>query len=362
MNDARWPPLCYHPSMGPIDDLTDLERLWYALAPPEASDAARAVYQRTRLWTSGNLPAVDVPYDPYREDHWAAAARIADYAAVLPDARTVVDIGPGDGWPSIPLAQAMPHARIVGVDPASRRTEVCAENALRLGVRNASFVTASAGALPFANGSVDLVTAAASLEETPSPEAVFEEIARVLRPGGVLRASYQVWRLPVPEIETVALTEAVDGLLYVYARRSQSPARERRYLLLLPSDGAAAEAHREALIASAEEPRAYGETLLLAGSPLGAPLLGRLAPLARASMVVELRRWTTPWLAEGLGAAGFRDVRATQHAGDLARAVARRLIASGGIDAVSGEFEILTRAFGEAAASLPGGEMVTAVR
>ncbi len=348
--------------MALLDDLTDLERRWRALAPPEASDAARAVYQRTRLWTSGNLPAVDVPYDPRREDHWAAAARIADYAAALPDAGTVIDIGPGDGWPSIPLAQAMPRARLVGVDPASRRTEVCMANASRHGVGNASFVTASADALPFADGAVDLVTAAASLEETPRPDAVFEEIARVLRPGGVLRASYQVWRLPAPEIETVALTEAVDGLLYVYARRSQTPARERRYLLLLPSDGAAAEVHRDALIASAEEPRAYGETLLRGGSPLGVPLLERLAPLALASMVVELRRWTTPWLVEALRAAGFRDVRATQHAGDLARAVARRLVASGDIDAVAGRFEVLTRALGEAAGTLPGEEMVTAIR
>lgn len=348
--------------MAPTDDLTDLERLWRNLAPPEASDAARAVYQRTRLWTSGNLAAVDVSYDPRREDHWAAAARIADYADALPEARTVIDIGPGDGWPSIPLAQVMPHARLIGVDPASRRTVVCTANAVRLGVANASFVTASADAMPFANGSVDLVTAAVSLEETPRPEAVFEEIARVLRPGGVLRASYQVWRLPAPEIETVALTEAVDGLLYIYARRSQSPARERRYLLLLPSEGAAADAHREALIASAEEARAYGETLLRPGSPLGAALLERLAPLATASMVVELHRWTTPWLVEALGAAGFRDVRATQHAGDLARAVARRLVVAGVIDGVAGQFDALTRAIGEAAASLPGEEMVTAVR
>ena len=348
--------------MAAPDDLTDLERLWRTLAPPEASDAARAVYQRTRLWTSGNLPAVDVPYDPRREDHWAAAARIADYASALPDAGTIIDIGPGDGWPSIPLAQAMPYAHIVGVDPASRRIEVCAANASGLSVGNASFLTASADALPFADAAADLVTAAASLEETPRPEAVFHEIVRVLRPGGVLRASYQVWRLPAPEIETVALTEAVDGLLYVYARRSQTPARERRYLLLLPSDGAAAEAHRDALIASAQEPRAYGETLLRAGSPLGVPLLERLAPLARASMVVELRRWTTPWLVEALRAAGFREVRSTQHAGDLARAVARRLVASGEIDAVTVGFDVLTRALGEAAGTLHGEDMVTAVR
>ncbi len=344
------------------DDLLPLERLWHSIAPPEASDAARAIYQRTRLWTSGNLPAVDVPYDPQREDHWAAAARVADYASAVSDAGTVVDIGPGDGWPSIPLAQALPHAHVVGVDPAPLRTAVCAANASRLGVRNISSLTASAEALPFASGSVDLVTAAASLEETLRPLAAFEEIARVLRAGGMLRASYQVWRLPAPEIETVALTEVVDGLLYLYSRRSQQPARERRYLLVLPAAGPAAEAHREALIASAKEPRAYGETLLRTGSLLGEPLFARLAPLATASLVVESQRWTTAWLVDALRAAGFREVRATAHAGDLARAIARRLVAGRNMAAVAPQFDTLTQAIGAAAASLPGSEMVTAIR
>jgi len=35
------------------------------------------------------------------------------------------------------------------------------------------------------------VTAASSLEEAAAPAAAFAEALRVLRPGGVLRASYQ---------------------------------------------------------------------------------------------------------------------------------------------------------------------------
>ncbi|MBM4416472.1 MAG: methyltransferase domain-containing protein [Chloroflexi bacterium] len=56
---------------------------------------------------------------------------------------------------------------------------------------NARFVAGDAGRLPFADRSFDLVTAASSLEEAAAPAAAFAEALRVLRPGGVLRASYQ---------------------------------------------------------------------------------------------------------------------------------------------------------------------------
>lgn len=340
-----------------------LESLWERVAPPAWVDSARALYERVPLQAGGNLPFVDVPYDARREAHWADAARVADYAAQLPaGGRRVLDFGPGDGWPALPLAAALPGVAVLGVDPAPLRVRVCTANARRLGLANAAFVAGDGTALPVASGSVDLLTAAASLEEAHDPSAAFAEAARVLRPGGVLRASYQVWRLPVPELETVSLWQGTRGLLYLYARRVQEPAVERRYVLELPPDGAAAEAHREALVAAAAAPHAYGETLLTPGSPLGAPLLERLAPHALRSCAVALRRWTTPWLVEALRAAGFAEVRATAHAGDLARAFARALRDAGELEAAAPRFDALTRELGRAAAATPGDAMVTAVR
>ena len=349
------------------DDRTAIEARWHAIAPPEVVDSARALYVWMPRQRSGNLAFVDDPYDGRREAHWADAARIADYAAALPSGDTgrgtrVLDFGPGDGWPALPLAAALPGAHILGVDPAPLRAEVCRRNGARLGIANAQFVVGDGMALPIVDASIDLVTAAASLEEVQSPKRAFEEIARVLRPGGVLRASYQVWRLPVPRFETITLVGGVDSLVYTYAVRTQDPPRERRYVLVLPVDGEAARLHAEALVASADARRAYGETLVDADSPLGVPLLERLAPLARRSFVVELRRWTTDWLVEALRTAGFRDVRATVHTGDLARLFARPLIARGEADALAPHFEAITRALGEAAAQQPGESMVTAIR
>lgn len=353
--------------MSSEQELTDLERRWRELAPPEAVTSAAGIYELAARQGSGRLSFVDVPYDPQQERHWADAARVADYASHLPDGGALVlDVGPGDGWPSLPLAEALPHATVLGVDPSPRRVEVCRANAARLGLGNAHFVAADASRLPVGDATVDLITAAASLEEAAAPSAVLRELARVLRPGGVLRASYQVWELPAPLLETVALLAGVgaDGaprLLYQYTRRDQHPPRERRYVLVLPAEGAAAAAHRDALVASAEAPRALGETRLEVGSALGAPLLERLAPQAERSLVVELQRWTTDWLVRALLDAGFAEARATAHTGDAARLAGRELIASGRVPDLE-DFAAATQDIGQRVSRDPGSRMVTAVR
>ncbi len=351
-----------------------IERWLLDHASPQPLDSAHALYELMPRQRGGQLPFVDVPYDARRDEHWADAARIADYVAHAPEGgRRVLDIGPGDGWPALPIAAARPDLEVIGVDPAAQRTRVCAANAMRLGIANASFVTGDAVALPFAGASFDLITAASALEEVADAGAVFAELRRVLRDGGVLRASYQDWRLAASEIETALLWDGVAGQstpeatplrLYTYVHRIQHPAVERRWTLELPAEGEAAELHQRALVASAAGRRAYGETLLTSAlaQDLGVPFLERLAPLALRCSVVEMRRWTTEWLVDALEVAGFRDVRPTAHPGDIARHVGRELIARGDIDAIATHFDALTSAIGVAAGRRPGREMVVARR
>jgi SAM-dependent methyltransferase len=346
--------------------LTEVERWLYAHLPPEPLESARAIYELMPSQSHRTLAEVYVPLDPRSASHWSDVARVADYVAhIPPDARRVLDVGPGDGWPSLPVARRRPEVTVVGVDPSPLRARVCSENAARLGIGNARFVVGDADRLPFADAAFDAVIAASSLEEARDPDAVVRELARVLRPGGVLRASYQDWRLPAPELETVDLWagERASGepvLLYTYVRRVQSPAFERRYTLLLPASGPPAEAHADGLVAAAAATRAFGDAVLTPA--LGVALLEGLAPYALRSTVVEMRRWDTEWLIEALRGAGFASVRGTVHPGEVARHVARDVIASGAVEAFALVFEDVASAVGRAAGARDGRELIEAVR
>src|SRR5690606_7613138 len=118
-----------------------------------------------------------------------------------------------------------PDALLLGVDPSPRRVAVSCSNAARLGVSNASFVAADGASLPVRDAAIDLAVVSHALEECADPERAMLELARVLRLGGVLRVQSQIWSLPAEELETVALTEGVDCLLFTYARRSQEAER-----------------------------------------------------------------------------------------------------------------------------------------
>jgi len=152
-------------------------------------NSADSWYEYMASQSGERLPVVYEPFDGRRRGHFADRGAILDFAAATGGGR-VLDLGPGDGWPSLPMASLVDE--VVGVDASPRRVRVCKENAARLGVRNARFVCVPPGEpLPFADASFDGVTAASSLEQTPDPLFVLQEMRRVLRPGGRLRMSYE---------------------------------------------------------------------------------------------------------------------------------------------------------------------------
>ncbi len=137
------------------------------------------------------LPDIHRPFDPENRGDWGDLGSRYDFVhATRCRGRRVLDLGPGDGWPSLVIA---PWAgEVVGVDASRRPVEVCTENAARMGVRNATFVHVPAGEpLPFPEASFDAATAASSLEQTPDPEATLAEVHRVLRPGGRFRITWE---------------------------------------------------------------------------------------------------------------------------------------------------------------------------
>jgi SAM-dependent methyltransferase len=136
-----------------------------------------------------HLPIIYQPFDVDKGGHWADRGWLYDFLSATGTGR-ILDLGPGDGWPSLNLA---PHVQeVVGVEGSHRRVEVCQENARRLGIDNVRFLCVEPGEpLPFADNSFDGITAATSIEQTPDPYATLGELYRVLCPGGKLRISYE---------------------------------------------------------------------------------------------------------------------------------------------------------------------------
>jgi len=153
------------------------------------SGSVESLYDHMESQSGEQLPVVYVPFEGAKRGHFADRGAILDYVTVCGRGR-VLDFGPGDGWPSLLMAPMVQE--VVGVDGSRRRVEVCAKNAARLGLTNASFVHVPPGEpLPFADESFDGIAAASSVEQTPDPRGTLRELFRVLKPGGRLRMHYE---------------------------------------------------------------------------------------------------------------------------------------------------------------------------
>lgn len=97
----------------------------------------------------------------------------------------LLDVGCGTGRTLAQLSHAHPALELNGVELSPFYADYARE---RLGRRVASLVAANAEELPFRDGSFDVVTSVFLFHELPrgARRRVFGELARVLRPGGLL--------------------------------------------------------------------------------------------------------------------------------------------------------------------------------
>jgi 16S rRNA (guanine527-N7)-methyltransferase len=154
----------------------------FRLPAPAASQLAILLERLT-----GDPHAPTAVHDRRRalDDHLADSLS----ALVLPELRdgaSIADIGSGAGLPGIPLAIALPRARVFLVESTGRKGGFIAETIAACGVRNAEVVVARAEEWAEGLGRCDVVTARAL---APLP-VVAEYAAPLLRQGGALVA----WR------------------------------------------------------------------------------------------------------------------------------------------------------------------------
>lgn len=101
----------------------------------------------------------------------------------------VLDIGCGTGGPAIVLARDM-GARLICIDVEPQLLDRARKLATEAGVQDRiDFKLVEPGALPFEADSFDAVFSKDALIHIPDKQSFYQEILRILKPGGVFSAS-----------------------------------------------------------------------------------------------------------------------------------------------------------------------------
>lgn len=156
---------------------------------PRSTTSDEALYQYMESQSGRSLSEVYIPFDGTKVHHWNDRGAILDFVEAV-GTGDLLDVGPGDGWPSLPVARMA--RSVTGLDASPKRIAVCEENARRMGIANFRGAVYTAGEpLPFADASFDGIMASSALEQTPDPRAMLRELYRVLKPDGKLRFRYE---------------------------------------------------------------------------------------------------------------------------------------------------------------------------
>jgi len=138
-----------------------------------------------RAWQSaGVCRAPPDIHDPRAwDDKLHASVRGEFFVRAMRGCHRVLDLGCGEGFPSLYLATAIPE--VVGIDVSAAHLALARNTARLMGLQNARFEQASIEDLPYPDGAFDGVCFGGNVFTYGyDPRRMLSEIHRVLAPGG----------------------------------------------------------------------------------------------------------------------------------------------------------------------------------
>lgn len=139
---------------------------------------------------------------------FAGVSNVSLFAEIPPGA-TVLDLGCGAGLDSLIAAGRVgPTGKVKGVDFSDTMLDRAQEAAKESNTENVTFEKADAERLPLSAVSVDVALVNGIFNLNPSRASIFSELARVLRPDGVVFAAELILAEPLPSDVKQKLSEA----------------------------------------------------------------------------------------------------------------------------------------------------------
>jgi len=149
----------------------------------------------------GYPPALLAELPSTSVDAFAGVSNVSLFAD-LPPGAVVLDLGCGAGLDSLIAARRIgPEGRVIGVDFSAAMLARARQSAKVMGYANVEFRHGDAENLPLEDASVDVALVNGIFNLNPAREAIFAQLARVLRPGGAVFAAELILREPLNAAE-----------------------------------------------------------------------------------------------------------------------------------------------------------------
>jgi arsenite methyltransferase len=187
-----------------MQEIEDLSQLRCAVAQAYSAAAHRPQDQHPFPVGRGFAASLGYPQEllnslpPVSVDAFAGVSSVSVLAELPPGSR-VLDLGCGAGLDSLIAARRVGAlGRVTGVDFSQAMLQRARQGVTQAGLSNIEVCQADAAGLPLADASVDVALINGIFNLNPQRTAIFQELARVLRPGGWVYAAEIILRGPLP--------------------------------------------------------------------------------------------------------------------------------------------------------------------